>query len=124
MKTSSNFGRAYKARFPELYQFFAGYFYQGWASDYRWDASEPSFEAVVRHFRAVNPPPVVDAVRNQLDEFVTGVTDDEDIRIALFELGCGYDPGYEGLSGSGWLGQIAELLSESAAISTVLRERN
>lgn len=111
-----------KARYPELYQFFAGYFYQGWISDYKWDLSEPSFKAVVRHFRAVNPPSVVDSVRTQLDEFMSSDTDD--LTKALFELGNGFNPGFEGLSESEWLTQIAEILSESAATSMVLRERH
>jgi hypothetical protein len=116
---------SYKGEYPELYQFFAGYFYQGWVSDYRWDVSEPSFAAVVRHFRAVNPPLVVEAVRNQLDQFISsdGYNND-DLTKALFELGSGFNPGFEGLSESAWLKQIAEILSESAATSVVLRERH
>ena len=114
----------YRSKYPELYQFFAGYFYQGWVSDYRWDLSEPSFLAVVRHFRAVNPPVVVEAVRNQLDELVSSDGDNnDDLSKALFELGSGFNPGFEGLSESDWLRQIAEVLSESAATSMVLRER-
>lgn len=114
----------YKSRYPELYQFFAGYFYQGWVSDYKWDLSEPSFKAVVRHFRAVNPPGVVEAVRNQLDELMLSEGHDSlDLTNALFELGSGFNPGFEGLSESDWLKQIAEVLAESAAASVVLRER-
>lgn len=113
----------HKGRYPELYQFFAGYFYQGWVSDYKWDLSEPSFKAVVRHFRAVNPPVVVEAVRNQLDQFILSEADD-DLTKTLFELGNGFDPGFEGMSESDWLKQIAEVLSESASTSVVLRERH
>lgn len=114
-----------RARYPELYQFFAGYFYQGWISDYKWDLSEPSSKAVVRHFRAVNPPSVVEAVRNQLDDLIAASDDysDEDLHNALFDLGSGFDPAYEGLSEADWLKEIADVLSESAASSVVLRER-
>lgn len=122
MSTRAISTSSYRARYPELYQFFAGYFYQGWVSDYRWDLSEPSFKAVVRHFRAVNPPSVVEAVRVQLDDLISSEMDDP--ANALFELGSGFNPGFEGLSESEWLAQIAEVLSESAASSMVLRERH
>lgn len=124
MSTRATTISSYKARYPELYQFFAGYFYQGWVSDYRWDLSEPSFKAVVRHFRAVNPPSVVEAVRNQLDELRAADLGNDYLTEALFELGSGFNPGFEGLSESEWLDQIAEVLSESAAASMVLRERH
>jgi hypothetical protein len=113
-----------KSQFPELYQFFAGYFYQGWVSDYRWDGAEPEFDAVVRHFRAVNPPAIVETVRNQLDQLILrGEGDDEALSRTLSELGNGFNSDYEGLSETEWLRQIAEVLSESAATSMVLRER-
>lgn len=113
-----------KSQYPELYQFFAGYFYQGWVSDYRWEGSEPAFDSVVRHFRAVNPPAVVEAVRTQLDQLILRSEDKNDeIAETLSELGNGFTPDYEGLSESEWLKQIAEILSESAATSMVLREK-
>lgn len=116
---------SYKAKYPELYQFFAGYFYQGWASDYRWDLSEPSHKSVIRHFRAVNPPLIVEAVRNQLDQLMSSDGDNNDrLTNALFELGSGFNSSFEGLSESEWLRQIAEVLSESAATAVVLRERH
>lgn len=125
MSTLDKVSGTSKSKYPELFQFFAGYFYQGWISDYRWDASEPSFKAVVRHFRAVNPPVVVEAVRNQLDQLISSGEDSKDgLEKVLFELGNGFNPGFEGLSESDWLKEIAEVLSESAATSVVLRERH
>lgn len=125
MRSRRKSNTAYKVRFPELYQFFAGYFYQGWVADYKWDLSEPTFAAVVRHFRAVNPPFLVEAVRTQLDELISAdLYDDQELNKALFELGSGFNPNFEGLSESEWLKQIAEILSESAAASIVLRERH
>lgn len=121
--TDRNSG-TYRSQYPELYQFFAGYFYQGWASDYRWDGSEPSFRAVVRHFRAVNPPIVVEAARGQLDQLISiHAGDVERLGKALFDLGNGYDPSSEGLSISDWTEKVAEVMSESAASSMILRER-
>ena len=122
MNARSITDRNYPAKYPELYQFFAGYFYQSWVSDYRWDTADPSFDAVVRHFRAVNPPRVVEAVRNQLEDLLSS-TPGDDLGKALFELGNGFDPTVEGMSESEGLSSIAEVLSESAATAMVLRER-
>ena len=58
----------YRFKFPELYQFFGGYFYQGWSADYRWENARPNFSAVVRHFKAVNPPATVTRVRIELKD--------------------------------------------------------
>ena len=125
MSSRDGVNTSYRSKYPELYQFFAGYFYQGWASDYRWDLSEPTHKAVVRHFRAVNPPMVVEAVRNQLEQLMSSDGDDNDrLTQALFELGSGFNPGSEGLNASEWLRQITEVLSESAATAVVLRERH
>lgn len=125
MSITATVARSYRAQYPELYQFFAGYFYQGWVADYRWDLSEPSFEAVVRHFRAVNPPVVVEAVRRQMEQLISSQANDpDDLTYALFELGNGFNPRFEGLTESEWLTRIAEILSESAATSIVLRERH
>ena len=116
---------SYRSRYPELYQFFAGYFYQGWASDYKWDGSDPSFTAVVRHFRAVNPPAVIDSVRDQLERFMSDDLErGADLSLSLGELGNGFNPGFEGLTEIDWLKELAEVLAESAATSVVLRERH
>lgn len=124
MSSKAKLRSSYRGKYPELFQFFAGYFYQGWVADYRWDLSEPSFEAVVRHFRAVNPPSVVSAVQNQLDDLLRSDADNEqDLTAALSELGNGFNPDFEGLNRKEWLTQVAEILSESAATSVVLRER-
>ncbi len=109
--------------YPELYQFFAGYFYQGWSEDYRWDGDEPSFDAVIRHFRAINPPLLINSVRDQISQLLSSTRDRSHVAIALSELGNGFDPAFEGLSEFEWLEQILEVLSESASTAIVLRER-
>lgn len=113
-----------RGRYPELYQFFAGYFYQGWAADYRWDGTEPSFEAVVRHFRAVNPPSVVNSVRDQLTQLINSARNRAELVHVLSELGNGFNAGFEGLGEIEWLEQIVDVLSESASTAMVLRERS
>jgi hypothetical protein len=112
----------YRFKFPELYQFFGGYFYQGWAADYRWESSKPGFSAVVRHFKAVNPPSTVNRVRIELEELKSLALDEPELNAALQELGSNFYPPAENLESSEWLGKILEILDESPTKSRVLRE--
>ena len=112
----------YRFKFPELYQFFGGYFYQGWSADYRWEKAKPDFAAVVRHFKAVNPPPTVNRVRLELEELLSLALDDAEINTALSELGSNFYPPAENLDSRAWLSEILEILDESPTKSRVLRE--
>ena len=113
---------SFRFKFPELYQFFGGYFYQGWSTDYRWENAKPNFSAVVRHFKAVNPPATVGRVRIELEGLLMLSLDDRELSAALSELGSNFYPPAENLTGSEWLGKILELLDESPTKSRVLRE--
>jgi len=112
----------YRFKFPELYQFFGGYFYQGWSADYRWESAKPDFSAVVRHFKAVNPPLTVGRVRLELEELLALALVETELAAALSELGNGFFPPAENLSNSEWLKKILEILDESPTKSRVLRE--
>ena len=112
----------YRFKFPELYQFFGGYFYQGWSADYRWENARPNFAAVVRHFKAVNPPSTVNRVRLELEELSTLALDETELNAALGELGSNFYPPAEHLSSIEWLKKILEILDESPTKSRVLRE--
>jgi len=112
----------YRFKFAELYQFFGGYFYQGWAADYRWEGVGPNFAAVVRHFKAVNPPITVSHVRNQLEDLLALELGEEELTAALNKLGNNYRPLAEQSSNRRWLEQILEILRESPTKSRVLRE--
>jgi hypothetical protein len=112
----------YRFKFPELYQFFGGYFYQGWSADYRWENSRPNFAAVVRHFKAVNPPVTVGRVRIELEELLALALDDDELNTTLTALGSNFYPPAENLGGSEWLEKILEILNESPTKSRVLRE--
>lgn len=111
----------YRFKFPELYQFFGGYFYQGWSADYRWESS-PNFAAVVRHFKAVNPPPTVNRVRVELEELLHLDLDAPELDAALNELGCNFYASPENLNAAEWLAKILEILNESPTKARVLRE--
>ena len=112
----------YRFKFPELYQFFGGYFYQGWPADYRWENTKPNFAAVVRHFKAVNPPATIGRVRIELEEMLASALDEEELNAALIELGSNFYPPSENLDSAAWLKKILEILDESPTKSKVLRE--
>jgi len=112
----------YRFKFPELYQFFGGYFYQGWSADYRWESAQPNFAAVVRHFKAVNPPATVNRVRIELEELLSHALEELELNTALTELGSHFYPPAEQLSSAEWLKKILEILDESPTKSRVLRE--
>ncbi|HVE55815.1 MAG TPA: contact-dependent growth inhibition system immunity protein [Pyrinomonadaceae bacterium] len=112
----------YRFKFPELYQFFGGYFYQGWSADYRWESAKPNFAAVVRHFKAVNPPATINRVRVELEDLLSNALEEAELSSALTELGSNFYPPAEQLSSSEWLKKILEILDESPTKSRVLRE--
>lgn len=113
----------YRFKFAELYQFFGGYFYQGWAADYHWERGDgPNFAAVVRHFKAVNPPITVSRLTNELEDLLALELEEEELAAALSELGNNYRSLAKQSNNCDWLGQILEILRESPTKSRVLRE--
>ncbi len=112
----------YRHRFAELYQFFGGYFYQGWASDYNWETARPSFAAVIRHFKAVNPPITVTRVKNELEDLLAMELENEELNNILAELGSNFHAPAENLTNQQWLESILTVLRESPTTARVLRE--
>ena len=112
----------YRDRFAELYQFFGGYFYQGWASDYNWETARPGFAAVIRHFKAVNPPITVTRVKNELEDLLNLDLQEEDLNKILAELGSNFYAPAENLTNKLWLENILTVLRESPTTARVLRE--
>lgn len=112
----------YRNKFAELYQFFGGYFYQGWASDYRWETAGPSFAAVVRHFKAVNPPTTVSRVKNELEDLLSIDLGETELSGVLSDLGSNFYPPAENLTSKEWLENILTVLRESPTTARVLRE--
>ncbi len=112
----------YRNRFGELYQFFGGYFYQGWANDYNWETARPNFAAVVRHFKAVNPPTTVTRVKNELEDLLALELKEEELSKVLTELGSNFYAPAENLTHRQWLENILNILNESPTNARVLRE--
>ncbi len=112
----------YRYKFAELFQFFGGYFYQGWANDYNWETAKPDFASVVRHFKAVNPPVTVTKVRNELEDLLSLNLDEEKLTGVLTELGSNFYAPAENLTHRQWLENILNILGESPTTARVLRE--
>lgn len=112
----------YRNRFAELYQFFGGYFYQGWANDYNWETARPNFAAVVRHFKAVNPPVTVTRVKNELEDLLNLDLSEDELSKVLTELGSNFYAPAENLVHRQWLENILNILNESPTYARVLRE--
>lgn len=111
-----------KFLYPELYQFFGGYFYPGWPADYRWAGEPPNFIAVVRHFRAVNPPGTVIRLRAELADLAEKELSDVELGRMIAELGSGFDAAAAGMTFVEWLEKIVETLDESPTLAKVLPE--
>jgi hypothetical protein len=93
-----------RVRFPDLYEFFAGYFHQDWDLEAEDDAG------VVRFFKSVAPSERVLEVRRQLEAFLSlGLPEEETQRAVWGSFGCDYDPGE--LPMRSWLQRIRRELA-------------
>jgi hypothetical protein len=103
---------AYKERFYELYQFLAGYFHQDWLHVYDWEDSAPGYEAIVRHFKALNAG-AVGPVAHELEELLKQkLSDDELEEVVAYDLGSAYYPLGSGQSYRQWLEAVLVILKE------------
>ncbi len=112
----------HRYKLAALFQFFGGYFYQGWENDYKWENGQPNYAAVVSHFKAVNPPPTVIKVKNELEDLSNLELKEKDLSDLLAELGSNFYAPAEKLTNKEWLENILLILRESAANAKVLRE--
>ena len=112
----------YKFKYAELYQFFGSYFYQGWASDYRWEGVRQNSAAVVRHFKAVNPPLTVNRISHELEDLLRESLSEAELNQVLGELGSAFYPPAENLNTREWLEKILRVLGESPTKAQILRE--
>lgn len=90
--------------------------------DYNWETARPNFAAVIRHFKAVNPPITVTRVRNELEDLLLLDLEEEELNKILNELGSNFFPPAENLTNQEWLENILVVLRESPTTARVLRE--
>lgn len=112
----------YRRRFEELHQFFAGYFYQDWSRVFDWKDETPNFQAVVRHFKATNPPNFINKVNNQLEELIRFELNEFELKKALNELGSNYFVGNDNDNYQQWLIEISIILNDLNEKGKVLLE--
>ena len=112
----------YRQRFGELHQFLAGYFHQDWSRVFDWKHETPNFRAVVRHFKATNPPNFILKVRNQLEDLRRYDLDEAGLKQALGELGCNYFVDPETGTYRQWLDQTQLILDDPTEKGKVLME--
>ena len=105
----------YERLYPELRQFFGGYFHQDWNYTYNWQGEPPSFQVVVRDFKTNNSQADVTQVIQELEQFMAAhlTEDDWDLgEIVTNELcSCIHAPGL-GLTYQQWLKDILTILKE------------
>ena len=95
-------------RFPELYEFFAGYFHEDWSLDAADDMG------IVRLFKADAPPEQVLRTRHQLEILLGLPLSEEETSTAIWDsFGCCYDPAFRDLSMRNWLRLIHAELARS-----------
>lgn len=101
----------YARRFPKL-SYLLGYFHQDWRHVYDWEGAEPDFRAVVRHFKAKNPPASVGQAAEELEQFLALPLDEDETRAALRDMDSAYHAPGDGLGFRQWLGEVSSILKE------------
>ena len=92
-------------KFPELFQFFAGYFHQDWHFDYEAE------EDVVKSFVAESSSETISRVKDELQIVLRDLQNEEQLQAFLFEeIGCSYYYPYAWPSGRAWLEHIIGML--------------
>jgi hypothetical protein len=101
----------YEERFPKLGYLLGGYFHQDWPYDYGSDG-EPSFETIVRHFKARNPPRTVSQATEELEQFLKLPLGEDELDEILGKLGSYYYAPGLGMTYRQWLEAVLKILRE------------
>ncbi|KPN89045.1 contact-dependent growth inhibition system immunity protein [Pseudomonas nunensis] len=92
-------------KFPDLFQFLAGYFHQDWNCDHDTE------DDVIRLFIAEASPETVLRVKDELQFVLRTINGEEEIQAFLFEeIGCSYYYPHAWPSGKAWLEHVADML--------------
>lgn len=107
-------------RYPELYQFLAGYFHPDWKNEYDWQGKTPNFEHAVLLYKNGNPPATVAQATDELQQFLALPLDEKEFNdIATHKLGAVYTPRSRGLTKRQWLEQVLVILQEPTTNSNL-----
>ena len=103
----------YEKKFPDLGQFFGGYFHQDWGYDYNWQGKEPNFEDVVKVYKAEDTPQGVERTIAELEELLSlPLETDELRRIVIEEFGSFYLARKRGFTTHEFLLAVLKILKE------------
>lgn len=105
----------YEKRYPKLANLLGGYFHQDWLHEYDWQSIEPTFEAVVRHYKAINPRTTIAQVTQELERLLMLSLSDAELSKVLDEMNCAYYPLGSGRTYRQWLESILVVLKEPEA---------
>jgi CdiI immunity protein len=95
----------WERQFPDLYQFFGGRFNQDW------DLDAPDDSGVIKRFKSEEPPEFVHAVREQLHALIRLELPEDELQTVVWrDLGCYFDPTYDGGSMRAWVLSVADRL--------------
>lgn len=93
------------------------YLERGWEAEYDWRGQKPTFEAVVRHFKAVSPPAFVGrAIAETRCLLAQPLSERLLSEIVQRDFCVAYDPHVEGLTYRQWLEAVVAVLEESTAV--------
>ena len=95
-----------EARFPNLFQFLAGYFNQDW------DLFAPEPHEVTAVFIEQASLNVLAATLEELDRLLATGLSEQELEKACDQLGCALAPSGMGLGYAQWLSQVREQLAQ------------
>lgn len=93
-----------KTTYPNLYEFFAGYFHQDWPEE------SPTATCVVERYLGEFPRSEVDEASRELRSLLTNTSAESDLASIVNQLGSYYNPQSDGLTYREWLLQVCILL--------------
>lgn len=93
-----------KIIYPNLYDFFAGYFHQDWPEE------SPTASDVVEKYLGEFPRNEIDEAVRELRNLLTNTPAEGDLASLVNQLGSYYNPQADGLTYREWLLQVCALL--------------
>ena len=93
-----------KTTYPNLYEFFAGYFHQDWPEE------SPTTTGVVERYLGEFPKNEVDEASKELRKLLANTLAEDALASIVNQLGSYYNPQADGLTYREWLLQVCTLL--------------
>ncbi|MDF0553645.1 contact-dependent growth inhibition system immunity protein [Kamptonema sp. UHCC 0994] len=99
-------------QFPNLDQFFGGYFHQDW------DLEDTDAEAVLNRFLLEAKSSTVEQVCQEIDKLLAIKFDEKELsNILIYDLGCCYNPEFQKMSNRKWLDWLQSYLKKMLQVT-------